>query len=133
LRSRSVWWDRSPTEVFGFTYEGGFWHLVSRYHYEWSPSGRAKRRDFDPPRAERLPWFAPVVRNADTEAVLAWDYLEANGKINTYLWLSNWDYVVVLQRRSQTRGEVYFLVTAYHVDGPGTAAKLHRKHERKST
>ncbi|MCX6841962.1 MAG: hypothetical protein NTX53_06775 [candidate division WOR-3 bacterium] len=125
FQGAQVWWDRRSREVFGLTYEETFWHLVSRE----DRSGGA--RELDPPRAERLPWFAPTIRHIGAEPVLAWDYLEASGKINTYVWLRDWDYVIVVQRRVQRRGEVYFLLTAYHVDGPSTVARLHGKYERR--
>lgn len=131
LRTKPVWWDRSPTEVFGLVYEGGFWHLVSRDYYQWTPSGRVRHRDFDPARAERLPWFAPMIRHAEEGPVLTWDYLEAHGRVNTYVWLEDSDYVVVLQRRAQRKGDIYFLATAYHVDGDSTRAKLKKKYEER--
>jgi len=131
FRTRPVWWDRTPTGVFGFLYEGGFWHLVSRDYYQWTSSGRVRHRDFDPARAERLPWFAPVLCHADAEGVLTWDYLEAHGTVNTYVWLESSDYVIVLQRRAQKKGDIFFLTTAYHVDGDSIRAMLTRKYEKR--
>lgn len=131
LRQTELWWDRRPTNVFGFRFEEGFWHLVSRDYEVWTAAGREWRRDFDPPRAQRLPWFAPTVQHADSTGVLVWDYLEADGKVNTYVWLSDWDYLILLRKRPQRRGDVYFLKTAYHVDGPATKTKLHRKYEKR--
>jgi hypothetical protein len=131
LRQLDVWWDRRPREVFGLTYEEGFWHLVSRDCEVWTATGRSWRRDFDPPRAERLPWFAPTVGHVDAAEVTIWDYLEADRKVSTYIWLKDWDYLILLRKRPQRRGDIYFLTTAYHVDGPASRAKLQRKYERR--
>ena len=113
FRHVQVWWDRRPREVFGLTYEEAFWHLVSR---EDEVTGH---RELDPPRAERLPWCAPTVRNCKDRAVRTWDYVRPDGRTSTYIWLSDLDYVVVMRRRPHRSGDVYFLVTAYHIDGPG--------------
>lgn len=113
LRGAPVWWDRRPREVFGLRYEETFWHLVSR---EDKDTGG---RELDPPRAERLPWCAPTVRNSTDRAVRIWDYVRPDGLTSTYVWLYEMDYVVVLRRRPHKTGDIYFLVTAYHLDGPG--------------
>jgi len=131
LRQSEIWWDRRPTEVFGFTFEEGFWHVVSRDYFVWTPAGRERKRDFDSPRAERLPWFAPTIGHVGVTDVTIWDYLEADRKVSTYIWLKDWDYLILLRKRPQRRGDVYFLITAYHVDGPASRAKLQRKYEKR--
>ncbi len=113
-----VWWDRRILK--GDIYEEGFWHLVSR------KEDAAGDRLFDPRRAERLPWCRPVLEHSNDSAVKLWDYKEGRHK-RTYVWLEHQDYVIVLEKRHQRVGEVAFLITAFHVDGPGQRASLQKK------
>ena len=103
-------------------YEEGFWHLISRT----DPSSGERFPDFR--RAERLPWCGPTITNSTDKAVKVWDYREGSGRMRTYLWLEDWDYVVVLEKRRQRRGEIAFLITAYHVSGASTRRNLQRKY-----
>lgn len=89
-------------------YEEGFWHLVSRDDYA------TQTRLHDARRAEKLAWCAAVIANADDECVSVWNYLEGRGQKRTYLWLRDWDYVVILEWKKNR--SVYQLVTAFHVD-----------------
>lgn len=103
-------------------YEEGFWHLVSR------DDKRVRDRFFDSERAKRLPWCKPAIENTTQEGVRAWDYLEENKRTNTYIWLVDSDYLVILQRRKK----VSFLVTAYWVDGDASRRLLQRKYEKRA-
>jgi len=100
-------------------FEEGFWHLVTQ------KDQRSCERLFDGRRAECLPWCRAIIVNSSDPAVTAWEWREGNGKIRTYLWLEEADYVVILQRR----GRAYFLITAYHVDGDSTRRRLKAKYE----
>jgi len=102
-------------------YEEGFWHLITKNDYNTGD------RLLDPPRAERLPWCAPTIKNSNDPAIKVWNYQEGSGRLRTYLWLDQLDYVVILEIRPQRRGEVAFLFTAYHVDGASTRKKLQTK------
>lgn len=100
-----------------------FRHLTTR--------GNGKR-EFDPKRAERLSWVPAIIKNHADPAVKRWDYLEGDGKINTYLWLEAHDFVVIARPKTNSRGlRVYALVTAYHLDFEGTRATYTRKYERR--
>jgi len=123
FQERPVWWDRRVLP--GERYEEGFWHLITR------DDSRTKQRLFDPRRAERLPWCAPTLRNSQDIRVRVWDYEEGGGSIRTYVWLQNWDYVIVLEKKRARVGEVAFLVTAYHVDGESQKRSLRRKYEKR--
>jgi hypothetical protein len=119
---RPVWWDRRKLE--GSPYEEGFWHLITK------TDRRLKERLLDPRRAERLPWCKPTIVNSNAPEVRVWSYKEAKGEIRTYLWLENWDYVIVLEERQLGGGRnVAFLITAFHVGGESTRGSLRRKHE----
>jgi hypothetical protein len=124
LMRMRVSWDQRILD--GGSYEEGFWHIITRRDHS---SGE---RLFDPRRAERLPWCRPTIINAeDPVAVKVWDYSEGRGNVRTYVWLENWDYVVIFQKRCTKKGAVAFLVTAYHIDGSYTRASMKRKYEKR--
>jgi len=118
-----VWWDRRV--LGGERYEEGFWHLISRHEKETG------ERLLDPRRAERLPWCCPTLINARDNAVKVWDYKEGSGRMRTYVWLEDWDYVVILEKRKHRIGKIAFLITAFHVDGKSRRINLERKYLKK--
>jgi hypothetical protein len=69
-----------------------FWHLTTREDKE---SGE-RLPDFR--RCERLPWARPMVDNTNDPAVLAWDYEEGTGDIKTYIWLKDFDYLIIMKK-----------------------------------
>lgn len=107
----------------GEEYEETFWHLT---HIDW----RKSSEQFDPRRSERLSWFAPVIRNSgDIKYVRCWDYKEGGktNKINTYIWLEQFDYVIILQKKKMRKGDVYFLVSAHYLSGESRKRNLRNK------
>ncbi len=123
FQGNSVWWDRRKIEG---RYEEGFWHLITRENYA------AGDRLFDPKRAECLPWCRPCLVNAPDPGLKIWDYRESGKKIRTYVWLENKDYLIVLEKRSSRQGDIFFLITAYSVDGNDTKKKLLKKFEKRA-
>jgi hypothetical protein len=125
LNDRAVWWDRRVLP--DSKYEEGFWHLITR-------DERPKRdRLFDPRRAERLPWFAPTIRNAGDVEVRVWDYEEGRGAVRTYVWLCRFDYLLIFEKKT-LKGKkrvIAFLVTAFYVDGEKSRETLERKYRRR--
>ena len=119
FEGREVHWDERKLDG---KYEEGFWHLITKTDH----SSGERLPDFR--RAERLPWCGPTISNSTDNAVKVWDYREGNGKILTYLWLELWDYVVILEKKKQRKGEIAFLVTAYYVSGASTRRNLQRKY-----
>jgi hypothetical protein len=116
FRGLRLWWDRrSGTDG----YEEGFWHLISR------TDERSGDRVPDYRRAERLCWCKPLIEHADEPGVVTWN-ADHQGKVRSYLWLQEEDYVVILAHRA---GDVAMLVTAYHVDGESTRRKLKRSYD----
>ena len=120
FEGRPVWWDQKVLP--GERYEEGFWHLITRV------DETVGERLLDPRRAERLPWCGPTISRTRDAAVKVWDYREGSGRIRTYVWLENWDYVIILEKRPQRVGEVAFLITAYHVDGESRRRNLRGKY-----
>ena len=123
LKNSYVWWDRRVSE--GEQYEEGFWHLISRDDY------KTKERLFDPRRAERLPWCKATIVHYNDSAVLFWDNKISTNKITSYLWLKDNDYIVIFQKRKLRTGTVYFMKTAYYIDGDSKRRSLKRKYEKK--
>lgn len=99
-----------------------FWHLVERE----DKSMGERLPDFR--RSERLPWARPMLDNLAQPAVLHWDYEEGKGDIHTYVWLKDFDYLIVMKkyRDGQRR-----LVTAHYIDYDNKRHKLLKKHEKR--
>lgn len=123
FRGLPVWWNRKilPQQH----YEEGFWHLISREERD------TVNRRLDPPRAARLPWCKPVLTNYKANQIKVWNYLEHQHRLRTYVWLEYWDYCIILERRNQRQGQVVWLITAFHVDGPSRKRNLQRKFEKR--
>jgi hypothetical protein len=112
----------------GDPHEEGFWHLTTR---EDKASGD---RLLDPPRAKRLRWCRATIDNAASPDVLMFDYEEGNGRIRTYLWVRDADYVVILEKREKNGKVVaYSLVTAFPLDGPSRRKDMRRKYDNRKT
>jgi hypothetical protein len=116
-----VWWDRGILQ--GGTYEEGFWHLITK--------GDPENRLFEPRRAERLPWCGPTISHSDDKSVKVWDFRESNRHIRTYIWLHDWDYVIILEKRKHRKGPIAFLVTAFYVEGDSNRRSLSGKFQKR--
>jgi hypothetical protein len=99
-------------------FEEGFWHVIQR--------GK-DYRTFDKQRSKRLPWCKPIIENVSDREVLCWNYLEDNNRIRTYLWLKDYDYIVILEKRKYS----YILITAFWVDGPGSVRNYEGKYAKR--
>ena len=116
-----VWWQRRISDG----YEEAFWHLTTR------DDDVTGDRLFDPRRAERIPWCGAMLRRYNDPAITSWRYQESKGQVRLYLWLEAWDYVVVLEERDVWIGRIYFLITAYHVDGESRRRQLRKKYRKR--
>jgi len=97
-----------------------FWHLTQK-------EDQATRvRLPDCRRSERLPWVRPMINNATDPAITTWDYPEARGKVNTYIWLKNWDFLVLLKKYPDGRRR---LLTSYYIEYSNYRRKLEKKYE----
>jgi len=75
----------------------------------------------------KIPWCRPTIEHTSDPEVRGWDYLESNGRTNTYIWLIKYDYLIILQRSKK----IFWLVTAYWVDGAGTKRSLQKKYQKR--
>lgn len=117
-----VWWNNRK---FDGEYEEGFWHIITKVDHS---SGD---RLIDHERARRLPWCAPTISNYSDLTIKCFEYLEQDGEINTYIWLENWDYVVILKKRKMRVGLVAFLITAFFISGRESREKLRKKYDNR--
>lgn len=119
LEGLNISWDKNRD--LGSIYDKGFIHLITRH------SEIAGDRRFDDFRAERLPWCRPMLGNCSCSSILKWDYKEA-GRINTYLWLQDEQYVIVLERKKKG---YFVLITGHHIDGPSKERSLLIKYKKR--
>jgi hypothetical protein len=99
-----------------------FWHLTSR------TDDKTGERLPDFRRSERLPWARPILDNYKKPEILAWDYIEGNLKIHTYVWLKDYDYLIIMKKyKDGTRR----LITSYYVDYNHKKKKLLKKYNKK--
>jgi hypothetical protein len=63
---------------------------------------------------------------------MAFDYAEGSGKVRTYLWLYQCDYVVILEKVVR-RGKslAFMLLTAFPLDGASRRRAMQRKYENR--
>ena len=129
FEGRHVWYD--GTIEPGDKYEEGFWHLISQDIWKMQAGRKIKERIFDEERARRLPWCAPTISNSKEPDVLVWDYKESTRRIRTYLWIKDYDYVIILEKKFMRKGEIAFLVTAFHVGGDFKRRDLSEKYQKR--
>jgi hypothetical protein len=99
-----------------------FRHLTHR------EQGFAGERLPDMRRCERLPWVRAIIENSEKPEVLTWDYKEGDGSIRTYLWLKDFDFLVLMKKyRDGSRR----LITSYLIDYPHKRRKLEKKYQKR--
>lgn len=117
-RSYTVWFF--PEKEDGK--EVVFWHLTSR------KDNNTGERLPDLRRSERLPWARPMIDNPDKPEVLDWDYEEDDGTVKTYVWLKDYDYLVILKKyRNGDRR----LITSFWIEYQNFRDKLVMKYEQR--
>ncbi len=91
--------------------EEGFWHLISKKDRQTGE----RLPDFR--RAERLHWARPMIENETCSELRVFDYDHGTKDkgIRRYIWLEDYDYVIILQ---QQHG-IFFLITGYYVSRGG--------------
>lgn len=89
--------------------EEGFWHVISK--------GPASQRSIDFRRGERLPWARPMMENDQRTELKVFDYDHGarDRGIRRYIWLKDFNYALVLQRKKNT----FFWVTAFYTSKNG--------------
>ncbi len=117
-RGYAVWFIREKED----DKEAIFWHLTSR------KDKITGERLPDLRRSERLPWARPMLDNSDKPEVLDWDYEEGDGTVKTYVWLKDYDYLIVLKKY---RDDGRRLITSFWIEYQNFKDKLKRKYEQR--
>lgn len=99
-----------------------FWHLITE-----TDSNKGIRIP-DLCRARRLSWTRKVIENHNKPEILAWDYIEGDGSIKTYIWLYNYDYIVILKKYPDGGRR---LLTAYCILYSNYRRKLKKKYSKR--
>ena len=86
----------------------GFTHLVTK-----DADSEGGVRSIDYFRAERLPWVRAIIDNYEQEEVRAFWARGVDGKVKLYLWLFDYDFVVIMERIGD--GSRNMMLTAYRV------------------
>lgn len=135
-RSRPVWHDRrvAPDDTYGF--EEGFWHLItSNQRKRNSTTGKIeKERVPEFQRAARLPWSRPTIDNDTEPEVLSWDYEQDTKKgtvVRTYIWLKDHDFVVILERQTKRKGDIFMLITSFYIDHKAKRRDLESRYKNR--
>ncbi|MEW6419542.1 MAG: hypothetical protein AB1480_15750 [Nitrospirota bacterium] len=104
----------------GLGKEEGFWHVVSKFDDDTG------ERLIDYPRAKRLPWAKPLMESPERPEIKVWQYREgtADKGLRTYIWLEDYEYALILQRKRK----VFYWVTAFYVEA-WKQRDLRRKYE----
>lgn len=96
-----------------------FWHLITG-KYDGDPE-----REWSLVRCERLCWIRPIIENAEKDSlVLVWENTRER-KRNTVFFLSDHDYVVILNNRRD-----FYLVTAYYINYPLRKEQLLKEYKQ---
>ena len=69
-----------------------------------------------------------MLDNLGQPEILDWDYQEGDGSVHTYVWLENFDYLIVMKKYPNGQRR---LITAYYVDYENTRRKLRKKYEKR--
>lgn len=99
-----------------------FWHLTHR------EDRQTRERLPDHRRCERLPWVKSIIENAHRTEVVAFDYQEGDGSVKTYLWLRDFDFLVLMKKYPDGARR---LITSYYIDYPHKRRKLEGKYARR--
>lgn len=128
FKKTSLWFrERRVTihpEKWDKHYEMAFWHIISK-----QLTRDSEERVIDSERASRLPWCRPVIANSEDSRILVWDYREGRGQVRAYIWLREFDYVVILEKKKIK--PTAQLVTAFHIEGDAWRRTLARKYDKR--
>ena len=107
----------------GQSKEEGFWHVVSKDDQDTG------ERLIDYPRAKRLPWAKPLMESPERSEIKVWQYQEGTSDkgIRTYIWLPEYDYILILQRKKN----LLFWITAYYLESERARQGLQKKYEKR--
>ncbi|HDH00568.1 MAG TPA: hypothetical protein ENG80_02010 [Nitrospirae bacterium] len=80
-------------------------------------------------RCERLPWIKPLIEHPAEVETLAWDYEEGDQTIKTYVWIKDYDFVVIMKKYPDGQRR---LITSFYVDSAYTKQDFERKYANRT-
>jgi hypothetical protein len=69
-----------------------------------------------------------MIEHPDKPEVLAWDYEEGDKDIHTYIWLHQFDFVVIMKKYP---GGSRRLITSFWIEYSHKKGKLRKKYEQR--
>ena len=131
-----IWYDKRIEADDSYGFEEAFWHLITKDKWVWNPMIRKKEKqrlpEFD--RASKMPWTKPVIDHDTDNTVLSWNFEDETKRgtaIRTYIWLKEFEFVVILQRQQKRFGDIFMLITSFYVDAASKQKDLERRYERR--
>ena len=110
---KNITFQDATDRLLSEDYPCGFTHLVT-YNI-------GNMRVLDERRATKLSWIRPIIEHADDPAVTVYSKLEATQRygivLNTYLWLDEKDFLVILRLIEKGKYAGQLLTTSFCVDG----------------
>ena len=97
-----------------------FWHIISRKN--------GKNRIFDEQRAKRISWIKYIIIDYNKKHIKLFYYCEDNHKIRLYLWLYQYDFVVILEK-IQKQDNMAFIITSFYVDNEKKRKSFEKKYK----
>ncbi len=105
--------------------EEGFWHITTQ------KDASTGERLPDLQRSRRLTWIRPIIEHCDSPLVRCFDYADGKGRVRSYLWLFDHDFVVVLQKQDRGHTKIARLITAYYIDGERGRHQLEKRYRER--
>ena len=130
-----IWHDRRINQKDKYGFEEGFWHLVTKDDWVWNPAKRKKEKQRLPElkRAARLPWTKPIFNHDSKPEIKVWDFEEGMRRniVRRYIWLEEYDFVVILEKQTKKKGDVFMLITSFIVDYEAKRKDLQSRYKRR--
>jgi hypothetical protein len=95
-----------------------FWHVITDPHSH-------DMSDIKLLRAEKIVWIKPCIEHASDENVLVYER-EKWGEVRTHILIPDREFIVILTKKK----DVYYFVTAYHIDYTYTLKAYIKEYER---
>lgn len=97
-----------------------FWHLTAKENKETG------ERLPDLRRSERIIWIKPIVEHTNEPEILYWDSEDGRRRIITYVWLKDYDFIVIMKK---LKNERRLLLTAYYIEYGNSRRRFRKKYE----
>lgn len=97
-----------------------FWHIISRKN--------GKNRIFDEQRAKRIAWIKLIILDYNKKHIKLFYCYESNRTIRLYLWLYEYNFVVILEK-AQMQEKIAFIITSFYIDNEKKQKSFEQKYK----